>query len=381
MNKKKVQFKLSLVIISALLFGMIPVLLVSNTGRIVNNQLPKTSSVSYLTLTADARGVFVSGNYAYVAASASGLAIIDISDPINPGTPIYEDTTGGAVDVYVSGNYAYIADASSGLAIIDVSDPINPGTPMYEDTTVDVYACGNNIREDAVGVCVSGDFAYLAIGGTGLAIIDISDPTDLGTTIIAPIGCVGASHDVYVSGNFAYVANTQGLAIVDISDPTNPGTPVYIDTTETATGNANGVDISGNYAYIANGGEGLAIIDISDPTNPGTPVYQETTGSATDVHVSGDYAYVTDYDSGLAIIDVSDPTNPGEPVYKDTTGRAVGVHVSGNYAYVGDRASGLAIVDLLYQETVDGAIPFGNYYLIFLGIGIITLVVFQKRKR
>ena len=43
--------------------------------------------------------------------SGSGLAIIDISDPTNPGTPVYD---GYQVDyargVTVVGNYAYVAD-------------------------------------------------------------------------------------------------------------------------------------------------------------------------------------------------------------------------------------------------------------------------------
>ena len=33
------------------------------------------------------------------------------------------------MDVYVSGDYAYVACGNPGLAIIDVSDLINPGTP------------------------------------------------------------------------------------------------------------------------------------------------------------------------------------------------------------------------------------------------------------
>ena len=41
-------------------------------------------------------GVTVVGNYAYVAVGLSGLAIIDITDPTNPGTPVYMDTTGSA---------------------------------------------------------------------------------------------------------------------------------------------------------------------------------------------------------------------------------------------------------------------------------------------
>ena len=70
-----------------------------------------------------------------MADRSSGLAVIEISDPTNPGTPVYEDTTGDAYSVYVSGDYAYVADQSSGLAVIDISDPTNPGTPIYEGTT------------------------------------------------------------------------------------------------------------------------------------------------------------------------------------------------------------------------------------------------------
>ncbi|KKK51598.1 hypothetical protein LCGC14_3113330, partial [marine sediment metagenome] len=111
--------------------------------------------------------IYVSGDYAYVASSIYGLAVIDISDPTHPGTPVYEDTTGEAFEVYVSGDYAYVADISSGLAVIDISDPTNPGTPVYEDTT-----------GDARDVYVSGNYAYVADDISGLAVIDISDMED-----------------------------------------------------------------------------------------------------------------------------------------------------------------------------------------------------------
>ncbi len=128
----------------------------------------------------------------------------------------------------------------------------------------------------------------------------------------------GYARSVYVSGDFAYVGDNMGLAVINISDPTNPGAPVYEDT----TGWARGVYVSGDYAYMADGASGLAVIDISDPTNPGTPVYENTTGYARGVYVSGDFAYVADGVSGFEVIDISDPTNPGTPVYEDTTGDA-----------------------------------------------------------
>jgi len=250
--------------------------------------------------------------------------------PPQDSSVYYEDTTGFSFDVYLSGDYAYVADQTSGLAVIDISDPTNPGAPVYEATT-----------GDARDIYVSGDYAYVAVLTSGLAVIDISDPTNPGTPVYEDT--TGDAIGVYVSGDYAYVADLySGLAIIDISDPTNPGTPVYEDT----TGEAYGVYVSGDYAYVGDRGSGLAVIDISDPTNPGTPVYENTAGSARDVYVSGDYAYVADSLSGLAVIDISDPTNPGTPVYENTPGHASSVYVSGDYAYVAFDSSGLAVIDI-----------------------------------
>jgi len=93
--------------------------------------------------------IYVSGNYAYVADSFSGLAVIDISDPTNPGTPVYTDTTGNAYGIYVSGDYAYMGDQESGLAVIqvrrryDLTDPIITNAPS--DFTVDYGYTGVSI--------------------------------------------------------------------------------------------------------------------------------------------------------------------------------------------------------------------------------------------
>ena len=56
----------------------------------------------------NARGVAVSGNYAYVAVGDAGLLVIDVSDPANPRGVGGFDTPGFAQGVAVSGNYAYV---------------------------------------------------------------------------------------------------------------------------------------------------------------------------------------------------------------------------------------------------------------------------------
>ncbi|UCD83446.1 MAG: hypothetical protein JSU92_09015, partial [Deltaproteobacteria bacterium] len=280
--------------------------------------------------TADrAYGVFVSGDYAYVADWLGGLAIIDVSDPANPGIPVYRDTLDRSRRVYVAGNYAYVADGSSGLAIINVSDPVNPGAPVYRDTT----GYSN-------GIYVIGGYAYVADFTSGLAIIDVSDPANPGTPVYRDTS--GQSYGVYVTGNYAYVADfTSGLAIIDVTDPTSPGTPIYRDT----VGDSYGVQVADGYAYIADW-NGLAVIDVSDPANPGTPVYRDTTGWAHGVYVANEYAYVADDGSGLAVIDVTDPTNPETPVYHDTPGDSRGIYVTGGYAYVADYWEGLRVIDV-----------------------------------
>ena len=73
-----------------------------------------------------ARNVFISGNFAYVAASGSGLQVINISDPENAAIVATCNTLGGvARDIFVAGEYAYVATSTAGLKIIYIGDVIS----------------------------------------------------------------------------------------------------------------------------------------------------------------------------------------------------------------------------------------------------------------
>ncbi|MFX1516748.1 MAG: hypothetical protein ACFFC6_10585 [Promethearchaeota archaeon] len=320
------------------------------TGKIQlgNKQL---GAPIYRDTTGDASGVYVRGDYAYVADGKTGLAIIDISDPTNPGLPIYRDTVDTAWrGVYVSGDYAYVTVLNEGLAIIDISNPTNPGSPIYRDLAFRI----------PYDVHVSEDYAYVAYNAFedpgGLAVIDISNPANPGTPIYKEIydGPTG----VFIDGVYAYVADVgRGLAIINISDPTNPGTPIY----RNIVGERSNIYVNGDFAYVANGGWGLAIINISDPTNPGSPIYIETNGSANEVYVDGVYAYVADWREGLAIIDVRDPTHPESPIYMDIGGTAKDVYVSGDYVYIADGDLGLVIVEVAERHSLS-FVQSSSYY-------------------
>ena len=65
-----------------------------------------------------ASGVYISGDYAYVANGVDGLWIIDVSRPEDPTDVGFFDTGGLALGVYVTGNYVYVADGDDGLYIL-----------------------------------------------------------------------------------------------------------------------------------------------------------------------------------------------------------------------------------------------------------------------
>ena len=353
-------------------------------------------------------GVYVSGDYAYVVEGEvsdpgeeawyawSGLEIIDISDPAAPKLAGSIATAGAAYDVHVSGDYAYVAETASygsswrGLEVIDIKRPASPLIVGSYKGSVNAYA-----------VYVSGNYAYLTIANyygstSGLEIIDISDPT--APTLAGSIATISSSYDVYVSGNYAYVAESQnlysdwsGVQVIDISDPASPvvvssfdtsirtyklylvGSYLYaisknglimIDvsdpTAPTLSGYYTGrgfaaVDVLNDHAYVA--GYKFKVIDVKNPSYPAVAGSIKTADRIGDLYVSDDYAYLTDYQKGLHVIDVSDPTSPVPSGFFETLGTAHSLYVLGDYAYVGERSYSASLFYFGLLEVVDISDP------------------------
>src|SRR5439155_26255559 len=71
-----------------------------------------------------ARGVALSGPYAWVADDRAGLQVIDVSDPTHC-VRVGGVQSGRAYRVAVSENYAYLAKGPGGVEVIDAKDPLN----------------------------------------------------------------------------------------------------------------------------------------------------------------------------------------------------------------------------------------------------------------
>ena len=277
-----------------------------------------------------AEAVDVRGNYAYVATSYSGLAVVDISDPENPFEVTYINT-GITSDLAIVGDYIYAT--SYGLTIFDISDPENP------------FEVGNCYVPYAYHLDVQDDLACVTTSDSGMSIIDISDPEN--PFVVGSIVSRASASDVVIQGSYAYLVSyifvepEDGyLQIIDISDPTNPfETDYWFSNTQ-----IKGVAVSGSYAYTAATGGGLRVIDISDPFNPFLAENLLPTNSyCTLVELYRNLAYVVNF--GISVVDISDPLNLVELGFCDVQG-ATGIFVDEEYSYVSADGYGLRTLDI-----------------------------------
>ncbi|MBN2089198.1 hypothetical protein JW964_06280, partial [candidate division KSB1 bacterium] len=97
--------------------------------------------------------------------------------------------------------------------------------------------------------------------GTTIDVLDITDPSR--PIRLGKITELGETRDIFLGGDYAYLATANGLKIVDISQPSNP-VNIYADTVRN---NAWGVVVKGNYVYVADN-KGVFVKDIANPSKP-----------------------------------------------------------------------------------------------------------------
>lgn len=254
-------------------------------------------ALSFLSIPGFANNVDVSGNFAYVAAGASGLQIVDVTDRRAPHIAGSLDTPGNANDVKIVGNRAYVADGSAGLRIIDITNPASPNLLGAMDTP------GN-----ANDVVIVGNRAYVADGSAGLQIIDVSDPQ--APLLLGTFDTIGTAKGVDVSGNIAVVADgSGGIRTVDVSNPASP-----VGRGNLPTSDARDVTVEGNTAYVADFNGSLKTVDFTTPTAPrllGT-TSQSLGGILMDVAKVREFVFGADvfFVNGVPIVNVIDPANP-----------------------------------------------------------------------
>lgn len=197
--------------------------------------------------------------------------------------------------------------------------------------------------EDIADVFVSGNYAYVA-DSTILRIINITNRA--APTLAGSYTAAGAINSVNVSGNYAYLAtaaNTAELTVVNITNPAAPTTASSFNIGDTA--DAISVYVDGTYAYVgkvtstATGSNEINIVNVTTPTAPSLSGSLNLSNTVNSVYVSGNYAYLATSIGAaeLTIVNITTKTAPTQVGVYNTTGTAIGndVFAVGTTVYLG----------------------------------------------
>lgn len=238
----------------------------------------------------------------------------------------------------VENGLAYTS-AGSKFIILDVSTADQP------------REVGNLVLPQSVmDIAVYGSYAYVAISGESLQIVDVSNPATprLSATYRAVnqrSGRLEGVDTVTVAGGYAYLSTWENLHIVDVSNPLIPRLVKWIHFTNEDEGLVS-ITIAGSYAYISISEEYVGIWDISEPANAQLVGRYWGASDPWQVIVVGKYAYVQDYDGNVNIVDVSDPAAPRRVGNYPSATKVHGIAIAGVYLYVAAGQAGLRIVDI-----------------------------------
>jgi hypothetical protein len=242
---------------------------------------------------------------------------------------------GFANSVDVSGDFAFVAAGGSGLQVVNVSP--NRTTPQI--------VASLPIPGNANDVALAGNIAYVAMGSGGLAAVDVTNP--LLPALLGTVSTGGNALNVAPRGNTAFVANGNSLVLVNA---TNPAAMTIIKTLP-LPGTVWGVDVDTDQhlAAVAAGAAGLILVDI---TSPAAPVVRGSvsTGDARETAIRGNFVLVADQANSMTSVNIS---NQAAPVVVSTTplslgGRLNDIKLSGNFALGADVffVNGIPIVDI-----------------------------------
>lgn len=280
--------------------------------------------------------VATSGNYAYFvknAASAPNFFIADISNPSGPSVIASSvlNLAGTPTNIAVSGGYAFITNSQSGgqLQVVSIS---NPSTPSLVKTLGLTGAGGG------LSIAVSGSYAYITrasdttAGANEFTVVNISNPAS--PTVVGGYNNNINMNDIYLDGNYAYVATsstTTEMLVINIITPTAPALAASYNAPTSVASTA--IDGYGNYIFLASGTT-VQAVNITVPTTPTTISGITFTAASTvnkiDIDITQTYAFLATASTttGVQVINVATPTTSLPLVKSVTTTTAGGIAYS-----------------------------------------------------
>jgi hypothetical protein len=262
------------------------------------------------------------------------LRVFDMTDPRHLRVIGRIELAQGASSVAAAGGRVYAVDVSTGLAVVDVSDPTRP------------RRLGSLAIAGAAKVAISDHYAYVSAGEHGLFIVDISD--GLAPRIVAQRPSWSAAQDVVLNGSTAFVASgSSGLVTID----TTAGAPMRM-LGQSAAISASRVVVAGARAFTVGGipNSNTSRLAAYDVSSVGAPLLQsqlQLPGWPQALTQSGGYLFVASLSNGLQVVDAHDPATlrliatvgAGDWQLED-------LYLAGDHLLAADLDKGLRVIDI-----------------------------------
>jgi hypothetical protein len=241
----------------------------------------------------------------------TSLLAYDVRDP---WTPIFENTffANGVNNVYsvsdAGNHYLYYSDRSDGMLVhgfpADTAGVTDQAALWFVEGDLAGSGYRSGILYDDVGndgndLVIENEVLYLANGIYGLSTFQLGNahlPLEMGH--LSTLALNGDALRLSVDDGIAVVAlGSSGLAIIDVSDPGRPHLMSYLQ----PGGTSLDVEVRDGYAYVANSSKGTLVIDLHDPAVPSIKWRYEST-YARRIQVNASHIFVADKTEGLLIL-------------------------------------------------------------------------------
>jgi hypothetical protein len=190
----------------------------------------------------------------------------------------------------------------------------------------------------AWGVCLAGDYAYVADGQAGLQVVSIADLEN--PRIVGNIGIPGTALAVTMLNDLVVVAGLAGVSVISVDSPQRP---TILHSMVFADG-VRDVAVAGETIYLAHDRQGVAVVQFDSRQGLRLLQVQATCGPAQSVSVSGEQLLVGCGKKGVEVFAVEHSGLRSLEVV-DTPGNAIGVAAAEGRIYVADSMCGLHLVE------------------------------------
>lgn len=304
----------------------------------------------------------INGDYLYTGAGYDGVLTFDVSNPSNitkltadtnkyttsvPVSDVVIKDVGGTIYCYAAVNVGI----EGGIAVITVAD----GTNLSEKA-VNIAIADHSPNALCV-LSTDGKVVIAADEKEGLSGYDVDFAAGPPATVAEAAGAVAplnanyagdtlgdkTGKDIAVDGGYAYVAaGGDGVFIVDVS----AGVPSIDGRITSLLTYVNAVAVDSDVLVIADMFGGILIYDVTTPTTPKLQSRYSTTGEAKDVVISGDNIFVADGSYGLLWLDITDTKKPTlKGSYASSTGFADKIAYLSGYLYVSYGSDGIKVLE------------------------------------